>query len=85
MAADVLTFTGETKLPVPVDRVLRQALEEHEQNPFGRVIVIAIYEAGMNEYYAASESDASTHVWDMQRFTRYLHARADERLIPSSD
>lgn len=86
MADDnIVPLEVQTKLPVPVEKVLQQALEEHRERPFGRVLLIAVYEDGINEFFAASDPDACTHVWDMQRFTRYLHERADERLISTGD
>jgi hypothetical protein len=79
MADDnVVSFVGETKLPIPVEQVLEQALEAHRERPFNRVLVIACYdEEGDTDYEASSEPCAATNSWDAQRFIHGLHVRAD--------
>jgi hypothetical protein len=77
--ADIIGFGGETKLPVPVERVLEGALKAHREKPFDRVIIIACYtEDGDVDYEAASEADAAINAWDAARFIRGLHKRADD-------
>lgn len=80
---DVVGFGGESRLPIPVEKVLRGALESHEEEPFDRVIVIAVHKNGIDEFYATSESDAGTHLWDIARFHRRLMLEADKRMEES--
>jgi hypothetical protein len=76
---NVVSIDTETKLPVPVKRVLEGALKAHREKPFDRVIIIGCYTAdGDVDYEAASEADASINAWDAARFIRGLHKRADD-------
>lgn len=74
--ADIVNLGVQTKLPVPVEKVLAGAATKHEAQPFKYVIVIAVYENG-EEYFAASEADASLNNWYADRFKFHLQKIAD--------
>jgi hypothetical protein len=74
--ADIIKFGGQTKLPVPIDGVLRDALEEHENKGFKAVIVLAIYDND-KPYYAASEADACFNNWLADTFKFQLQVIND--------
>jgi hypothetical protein len=81
---NVVSFDGQTKLPVSVERVLLGALEEHQQRPFDRVIIIASYKDDESpDYLAASEACAAINAWAAERYIHELHRRAD--LVSESD
>ena len=54
-----------TKLPIPVDRVIHELLEAHTDYPFKRVLCIGVYDDG-ETYYAFSDPDGGTAMWDME-------------------
>ena len=77
----VVSLPVETKLPIPVDKVLAGALQTHAEDPLDRVLVVGVFKDGVREFFASSEPDSGTLVWDMHRFERYLHKRADDELV----
>lgn len=70
-----------TTEPIPVEHVLANALLEHRQLPFDRVLIIGMRGSYCcDEYFATSESDAGTHLFDMERFRFKLMVEADKRV-----
>jgi len=58
---NVVRFTGISYLPLDPDRLLEEAIGQLE-----RVMIIGVDKEG-NEYFASSEPDGGTCVWDMER------------------
>jgi hypothetical protein len=70
--SNVVGFTGITKLPLNPDRLLEAAVGQLE-----RVLIIGIDKEGA-EYFASSEPDGGTAIWDMERAKLKLLRLADE-------
>lgn len=66
-----------TNLPQPPERILEAALENHAERAFSRVIVIGVFEDDGEEYFASSEPDAGTFLWDTERARHALMRIAD--------
>jgi hypothetical protein len=71
MMADVVNFTGITKLDLPPDRLLDAAVGKLD-----RVLIIGIDKDG-DEYFASSCADGGTALWDMERAKLKLLREAD--------
>jgi hypothetical protein len=72
--ADVVLFPGVTKLDLPADRVLEQALTK---GVLERVVVIGVTKDG-DEYFASSMADGADVVWYMERAKHKLMKIVDE-------
>lgn len=84
MSNNVVGLGTMTKLPLPVEKVLAEALKSHEVKPFDRVIVIGMYEEdSADEYFASSDPDAGTCLFDMERFKHELMKQADNNVSSS--
>jgi len=70
--SNVVAFTGITSLPVEPDRVLTAALGKLE-----RVLIVGADKDG-NEYFASSDPDGGTCLWDMERAKHKLMKIADD-------
>lgn len=71
---NVVDLNVITTLPLDPDRVLSKALGKLE-----RVMVIGIDKDG-EEYFASSESDGGTCIWDMERAKLKLLRLVDTRI-----
>jgi len=69
---NVVSFGGQTLLPIPPERVLTAALEK----TFERVTVIGLTDDG-EEYVASSTSDCGAILWDMERAKHMFMQNAD--------
>ena len=59
--SEVVDFHGVTKLPLDPDRLLTKAIGQLE-----RVLIIGVDKDG-DEYFASSDPDGGTAIWDMER------------------
>lgn len=81
MPGDIESLNVLTTLPIPVERILRAALEHHEEEPFDRIIVIGMRGPNLtDEYFASSESEAGPCLYDVERFKHYLMKEADRHV-----
>lgn len=61
-ADNVVALNVVTTLPVPCKRVIAAATKQK----FSRVVIIGVLESG-EEYFASSEADGGSVLWDMER------------------
>lgn len=66
MSGNVVRLPVITRLCVPVDTVLEGVNEHHATTPFKRVLVIG-FDEDENEYFASSDPDGGTALWDLER------------------
>jgi len=59
---NVVEFDGISRLQIPPERILARAAKEN----FERVLVIGVTAAG-EEYFASSEPDGGSCLWDIER------------------
>ena len=69
---NVVRFTGVTSLPIPVERIIDACPRDMK-----RILIIGI-DADGGEYFASSDPDGGTALWDMERARHKLMAMADE-------
>ena len=69
---EVVEFDGLTTLSLDPDRLLQEAMGQLQ-----RVIIIGIDKEG-EEYFASSEPDGGTAVWDLERAKLKLLRLADD-------
>jgi hypothetical protein len=65
MKDNVVVLPVVTTLPTSPERVLKAAIKNHGVEPFCRVLVIGVTED--REYFASSDPDGGTCLWDMER------------------
>lgn len=70
--ADVLPFTGVTRLDVDPDTIIKAAMGEMES------VVIIGYDKDKEEYFASSIADGGTILWLLERLKLQL-------LLPDED
>lgn len=70
--AEIVDFDGITTLSLDPDRLLQKAIGQLD-----RVIIIGIDKEGA-EYFASSEADGGTAVWDLERAKLKLLRLADD-------
>ena len=71
--SNVVDLPVITSLPIDTKRVLAKAVERE----FERVIIIGVTKEG-DEYFASSEPDGGTILWDMERVRHALMKIADD-------
>jgi hypothetical protein len=71
--SNVVDLPVITTLPIDTKRVLAKAAEQ----AFTRVMIIGVTEEG-EEYFASSDPDGGTLLWDMERVKHALMKAADE-------
>jgi hypothetical protein len=71
--SNVVDLPVITTLPIDTKRVLAKAAEQ----AFTRVMIIGVTEEG-EEYFASSDPDGGTLLWDMERVKHALMKVADE-------
>jgi hypothetical protein len=69
---NVVRFTGISALPLDPDRLLEEAIGQMD-----RVLIIGIDKDG-DEYFASSDPDGGTAIWDMERAKLKLLRLADK-------
>lgn len=72
MMGEVIDLSVITTLPLDPDRLLQKAVGKLE-----RVLIIGETKDG-EEYFASSEADGGTVLWDMERARHALMKLADE-------
>lgn len=72
MTAEVIDLPVITTLSLNPDRVLEKAIGKME-----RVAIIGVTKDG-NEFFASSEADGGTVLWDMERAKMRLLSMPDE-------
>jgi hypothetical protein len=71
--SNVVDLPVITSLPIDTKRILAKAAERE----FERVIVIGVTKEG-DEYFASSDPDGGTILWDMERVRHALMKIADD-------
>lgn len=69
---EVVTLDCVTRLDIPAERVLTQALERGLQN-----VVVIGYDADGEEYFCSSIADGGTALWLMERCKMKLLTMGD--------
>lgn len=77
MSDNVAILPVVTRLPCPPERILKGAIKAHEESPFQRVLIIGVTGAG-SEYFACSDPDGGTALWDMERTRHKLMKIVDD-------
>ena len=75
MTDNTVKFPGITSLPMNPEVVLREAAEIE----FDRVIVIGVTKEG-EEYFASSDPDGGTFLWDLER-ARYGLMKVTDKML----
>ncbi len=75
--ADIVDLETISKLKVPVDKVMRGINKAHEDKPFERVVFIGTYDDG-RVYYAFSDPDGGTTLWDLEKLKWGLMKVSDD-------
>lgn len=73
MSADVINLQCQTRLDLPVDRVLTAALEAGMTE-----VVIVGYDADGNDYFASSKASAEPVLWHLERAKWRLMRQVDD-------
>lgn len=72
-AENVIPFTGITTLPTDPARVLSYAAKQK----FSRVVIVGALDNG-EEYFASSDADGGSILWDLERVKLRLLRVPDE-------
>jgi hypothetical protein len=62
---DVIEAHFISRVHIPVDKVVHGIVQAQTDCPFKRVLFIGVYEDG-EVYYAFSDPDGGTAMWDME-------------------
>lgn len=73
MTADVVPFTGITRLDIPPEKILQKAIEA------GLLEVVIIgYDADGDEYFASSQGSNADVLWHLERAKHSLMRMTDD-------
>jgi hypothetical protein len=80
MSADIVDFTGHSRLDHPPEKILSWAQEADLES-----VVVVGYTKDGDEYFASSKADAAQVVWHLQRAIWRLNKVCDRMAGPSGD